>query len=49
MTFENLRLAIARLIEKRRTASEDEQKSINAKLTKLYDIKYLMIEQGGVV
>lgn len=48
MTFENLLIAIQNLIEKRaKTNIKDtnEHKRINEKLTKLYNIKYLMLEQ----
>lgn len=46
MTFESLQNGIKRLIEKRRTtANTCELAQINAKLTKLYNLKYLMIEQ----
>lgn len=47
MTFEALVNAIARLIIARRNAhgNELEQKRINDKLDKLYDIKYLMLQQ----
>lgn len=49
MTYEALELAISRLIEKRRKAhgNDAEQARINAKLTKLYDKKYLMLQQQG--
>lgn len=47
MTLEALYYAIERLLIKRWQAkeNEEEQKRINAKLTKLYDLKYLMLEQ----
>lgn len=47
MTFDALTYAIARLIIARRNAhgNPQEQARINAKLTKLYDLKYLMLEQ----
>jgi hypothetical protein len=47
MTFEALVDAIARLIVVRRNAhgNDLEQKRINDKLDKLYDIKYLMLQQ----
>ena len=45
MTKEALYEAIKRLIEKRRTASVEEQARINIKLTKLYDLKYIMLQQ----
>lgn len=46
MTFETLTEAIKRLIEKRRTASREEQDRINTKLDKLYNLKYIMLQQG---
>lgn len=47
MTLEALQQAIARLIIARREAHGDqaEQDRINKKLTKLYDLKYTMLEQ----
>lgn len=47
MTLEALKLAIQRLIIKRREAhgNDAEQARINAKLTKLYDLKYTMLMQ----
>lgn len=47
MTEEALTYAIARLIEKRRKAHGDdaEQARLNAKLTKLYDLKWIMLQQ----
>lgn len=47
MTYEALQNAIARLIIARREAhgNEAEQARINAKLDKLYDLKYTMLEQ----
>lgn len=47
MTFEALQNAIARLIVARRDAHGDEaeQTRINAKLDKLYNLKYTMLEQ----
>ena len=46
MTFDALQNGIKRLIEKRRnTQNECELAQINTKLTKLYNLKYLMIEQ----
>lgn len=45
MTLEALENGIARLIIKRRTSSSEEQKIINNKLSKLYDLKFLMLEQ----
>ena len=37
---------IADLVVKRRTATPEEQVQINAKLNKLYDIKFTMLQQG---
>ena len=47
MTLEALTNAIANLIIKRREAHNniEEQERINAKLTKLYDLKRLMLSQ----
>lgn len=47
MTFEALQNAIARLIVARREAhgNKAEQERINAKLDKLYEKKYTMLEQ----
>ena len=47
MTLEALYYAIERLLIKRWQAkdNDEEQKRINQKLDKLYDIKYLMLEQ----
>ena len=47
MTFETLQEAIKRLIEKRAEAHGDkaEQERLNAKLTKLYDLKATMLSQ----
>lgn len=47
MTYEALEAAIANLIDKRRKAhgNDEEQARINAKLTKLYDLKYTMLAQ----
>ena len=47
MTLEALQQAIARLIVARRDAHGDEaeQARINAKLDKLYNLKYTMLEQ----
>ena len=47
MTFEALRQAIARLIIARAEAhgNEAEQARINAKLDKLYALKYTLLEQ----
>lgn len=49
MTIEALQEAIARLIKKRAEAHGDqaEQSRINAKLNKLYDIKYLALAQAN--
>ena len=47
MTLLALEEAIKRLIIKRREAhgNDEEQKRINEKLTKLYDLKWLMLQQ----
>lgn len=47
MTLEAIMEAIKRLIIKRREAHNniEEQERINAKLTKLYDLKRLMLAQ----
>lgn len=48
MTFDALKQAIKNLIEKRANTKNtdfEELERINNKLTKLYNIKYLMIEQ----
>ena len=47
MTFEALQNAIARLIIARAEAhgNEAEQAHINARLDKLYNLKYTMLEQ----
>ena len=47
MTKQALEEAIRRLIIKRREAHNDcaEQERISQKLTKLYDLKWLMMEQ----
>ena len=47
MTLEALQNAIAKLIITRREAhgNQAEQDRINKKLTKLYDLKYTMLEQ----
>lgn len=47
MTIDATNEAIKRLIIKRREAhgNEEEQKRINEKLTKLYDIKFLALQQ----
>lgn len=49
MTLEALQNAIARLIVARRDAHGDEaeQARINAKLEKLYNLKYTMLEQAS--
>ena len=49
MTIEALKEAIAKLITKRAEAHGDtaEQCRINAKLSKLYDIKALALEQAS--
>ena len=49
MTFEALQNAIARLIVARREAhgNEAEQARLNAKLEKLYNLKYTMLEQAS--
>lgn len=49
MTIEALREAIAKLITKRAEAhgNAEEQGRINAKLSKLYDIKALALEQAS--
>ena len=48
MTLEALKNAIERLIIQRRKAhgNDAEQKRISKKLTKLYDLKYLMLKQA---
>lgn len=47
MTYEALEYAISHLIDERRKAHGNykEQARINAKLTKLYDLKYVMLAQ----
>ena len=47
MTIGSVNEAIKRLIIKRREAhgNEEEQSRINKKLTKLYDIKFLALQQ----
>ena len=47
MTFEALQNAIANLLVARREAhgNKPEQERINAKLDKLYNLKYTMLEQ----
>lgn len=49
MTLEALQQAIARLIIARREAhgNEAEQARLNAKLDKLYNLKYTMLEQAA--
>lgn len=48
MTFQALQEAIARLIIKRAEnhGNAEEQERINEKLTKLYDLKYVMLSQS---
>ena len=48
MTYQALLNAIATLIEKRANAhnNPEEQARINAKLDKLYALKYTMLSQG---
>ena len=48
MTYQNLIFKISQLIEKRNNAqgNDFEQKRINEKLSKLYELKYLMLTQG---
>lgn len=46
MTYEALNEGIKRLIAHRRTASREEQVKINEKLDKLYNLKYIMLEQS---
>ena len=45
MTYESLICGIQRLINRRQSADEKEIDLINKKLDKLYNLKYLMIEQ----
>ena len=45
MTEQSLIEGIKRLIIARRNANNQEQQRINAKLDKLYEIKYLMLQQ----
>lgn len=47
MTYEALVAGISRLIKARAAAhgNDREQTRINAKLTKLYDLKYTMLQQ----
>ena len=49
MTFEALQEAIRRLIIARSeaTGNEAEQARLNAKLEKLYNLKYTMLEQAS--
>lgn len=49
MTFEALQEAIRRLIIARSeaTGNEAEQARLNAKLEKLYNLKYTMLEQAA--
>ena len=49
MTLEALKNAIANLLVARREAhgNEAEQARINAKLDKLYNLKYTMLEQSA--
>lgn len=49
MTLEALKNAIANLLVARREAhgNEAEQARINAKLEKLYNLKYTMLEQAA--
>ena len=49
MTELALNEAIRKLIELRRNASEKEQERLNTKLTKLYEIKYIMITQKNTL
>lgn len=44
--LEVVKIKIAELIIKRRTATPEEQVKINAKLDKLYDVKFTMLQQG---
>lgn len=50
MTLETLEYAIGNLIKKRAKAhgNDAEQRRINEKLTRLYDLKYLMLAQRQV-
>ena len=47
MTLETLEYAIGNLIKKRARAhgNDEEQRRFNEKLTRLYDLKYLMLVQ----
>ena len=47
MTVEAWENGIARLIIKWRAANSEEQIEINQKLSKLYDLKILMLEKMG--
>lgn len=51
MTYEALVEAIKRLITRRSKTdcSDEEQAQINTKLTKLYDIKWVMLQQQAKV
>lgn len=44
--LEVVKRKIAELVIKRRTATTEEQVQINAKLDKLYDVKFTMLQQG---
>ena len=50
MTIDSIKYAIARLITKRSqlTGDDNAQFEINQKLDKLYDLKYLAIEQENM-
>jgi len=47
MTIQSITYAIARLIKKRKkfTGDDEEQSKINCKLDKLYDLKYIALQQ----
>lgn len=45
MTIKEIQEQIIRLIEERRTASDENQKMINRELENLYDLKFKMM--GG--
>lgn len=48
MTLEALQEAIKNLILKRNNStSEDEKTRLNTKLTKLYNIKYIILQQNN--
>lgn len=51
MTIQSITYAIARLIKKRKkfTGDDEEQAKINCKLDKLYDLKYLAIQQENKI